>query len=159
LTGAIWRTLVGESVLLGAAGVALGIPLGLVLGRLLVPVIASATAVADKLVAPPAGVGLEPGYLLLPAGLGLATAVLAATLPAWRAARVAVVDTMRSRGREAPAPRRRWALTTLTLAGSAAALAVFGRGDSAAAGLLATATLAVVTALAARPAVAVSGLL
>src|SRR5437763_9463157 len=109
-TAAIWRILVGEGVLVGAAGVALGIPLGVGLGRLLVPLIASATAVADKLVAPPAGVALEPGPLLVAAALGLGTAVLAATLPAWRAARVAGVETMRSRRPQAPArglPRRR----------------------------------------------------
>src|SRR5439155_272108 len=64
-TGAVWRSLVGESLLVGAAGVAVGIPLGLGLGRLLVPVIATASAVAQKLVAPPATLALEPGPLLL----------------------------------------------------------------------------------------------
>src|SRR5437016_1661118 len=89
-TGAVWRSLVGESLLVGAAGVAVGIPLGLGLGRLLVPVIATASAVAQKLVAPPATLALEPGPLLLAGALGLGTTVLAATLPAWRAARVAL---------------------------------------------------------------------
>src|SRR6266404_5379207 len=44
----------------------------------------------------------EPGVLLVAGALGLVTAVLAAVLPAWRAARVAVVETMRSRGSESP---------------------------------------------------------
>src|SRR2546426_975077 len=101
-TSAVWRSLIGESLLVGAAGVALGIPLGIGLGRLLVPVIATASAVADKLVAPPAVLAAKPGPLLLAGVLGLATAVLAAALPAWRAARVAAVETMRSRGHEAP---------------------------------------------------------
>src|SRR5437867_3820334 len=101
-TGAVWRSLVGESLLVGAAGVAVGIPLGLGLGRLLVPVIATASAVAQKLVAPPATLAPEPGPLLLAGALGLGTTVLAAALPAWRAARVALAETMRSRGKEAP---------------------------------------------------------
>src|SRR5213593_1641696 len=63
-TGAVWRALLGESLLGGAAGVALGIPFGLGLGRLLVPVIATASAVANKLVAPPAVLAPEPGALL-----------------------------------------------------------------------------------------------
>src|SRR5436190_1981026 len=101
-TGAVWRALLRESLLVGAAGVALGIPFGLGLGRLLVPVIATASAVANKLVAPPAVLAPEPGALLVPGALGLVTAVLAAVLPAWRAARVAVAETMRSRGSESP---------------------------------------------------------
>src|SRR5947207_253108 len=88
-TGAVWRALLGESLLVGAAGVALGIPFGLGLGRLLVPVIATASAVANKLVAPPAVLAPEPGALLVAGALGLVTAVLAAVPPAWRAARVA----------------------------------------------------------------------
>src|SRR5437016_1893544 len=125
-TSAVWRSLVGESLLVGTAGVALGIPLGIGLGRLLVPVIATASAVADKLVAPPAVLAAEPGPLLLAGVLGLATAVLAAALPAWRAARVA---------------------------------AAVARHPSARSGLLATAVVAVGTALAARPAVHGAGFL
>src|SRR2546427_742960 len=64
-TSAVWRSLVSESLLVGTAGVALGIPLGIGLGRLLVPVIATASAVANKLVAPPAALVAEPGPLLL----------------------------------------------------------------------------------------------
>src|SRR6185436_7420616 len=36
-TSTVWRALVGEGLVLGAAGVALGLPLGIALGRLLVP--------------------------------------------------------------------------------------------------------------------------
>src|SRR5439155_336013 len=89
-------------------------PLGIGLGRLLVPVIATASAVADKLIAPPAALAAEPGPLLLAGALGLATAVLAAALPAWRAARVAAAETMRSRGHEAPGGSAR--VVTLTAA-------------------------------------------
>src|SRR5881296_4010101 len=160
-TGAVWRALLGESLLVGAAGVALGIPFGLGLGRLLVPVIATASAVANKLVAPPAALAPEPGVLLVAGALGLVTAVLAAVLPAWRAARVAVAETMRSRGSESPGGGGRvlWVLRGLALAAVGAGLAAQARHPSAACGLLATALVAAGTALAARPAVHAAGFL
>ena len=156
---AVWRSLIAESLLVGAAGVGLGIPLGLGLGRILVPVIAAASAVANKLIAPPAALVPEPGPLLLAGALGLATAVLAATLPAWRAARVAVADTVRSRGREAPGASARvlWTLRGVTLAVAAAGLTALARHPSARSGLLATAVVAAATALAARPVVQGAG--
>src|SRR6266478_1253875 len=146
---------------LRAAGVALGIPLGIGLARLLVPVIATASAVADKLVAPPAALAAEPGPLLLAGALGLATAVLAAALPAWRAARVAAAETMRSRGHEAPGASARvvWVLRGVALAAAGGSLAALARHPSARSGLLATAVVAVGTALAARPAVHGAGFL
>src|SRR5438128_1822357 len=158
---AVWRSLIGESLLVGAVGVALGIPLGIGLARLLVPVIATASAVADKLVAPPAALAAEPGPLLLAGALGLATAVLAAALPAWRAARVAAVETMRSRGHEAPGASARvvWVLRGVALAAAGGSLAALARHPSARSGLLATAVVAVGTALAARPAVHGAGFL
>jgi len=160
-TSAVWRSLVGESLLVGTAGVALGIPLGIGLGRLLVPVIATASAVADKLIAPPAVLAAEPGPLLLAGVLGLATAVLAAALPAWRAARVAAAETMRSRGHEAPGASARvvWVLRGVALAAAGGSLAALARHPSARSGLLATAVVAVGTALAARPAVHGAGFL
>src|SRR5437899_6226447 len=152
---AVWRSLIGESLLVGAAGVALGIPLGIGLGRLLVPVIATASAVADTLVAPPAVLVAEPGPLLLAGALGLVTAVLAAALPAWRAARVAAAETMRTRGPEAPRAGARVVRGPRGAPPAAAGcrLAVPARHPSARSGLLATAVVAVGTALAARPAV------
>src|SRR6266516_2361295 len=128
-TSAVWRSLIGESLLVGAAGVALGIPLGIGLARLLVPVIAIASAVADKLVAPPAALAAEPGPLLLAGALGLATAVLAAALPAWRAARVAAAETMRSRGHEAPGASARvvWVLRGVALSAAGGLLGVGAR--------------------------------
>src|SRR5437867_1246898 len=160
-TGAVWRALLGESLLVGAAGVALGIPFGLGLGRLLVPVIATASAVANKLVAPPAVLAPEPGALLVAGALGLVTAVLAAVLPAWRAARVAVAETMRSRGSESPGVggRAPWVLRGVALAAVGAGLAAQARHPSAACGLLATALVAAGAALAARPAVHAAGFL
>src|SRR5438552_3920386 len=128
---------------------------GLGLGRLLGPGSATASAVANKLVAPPAALAPEPGVLLVAGALGLVTAVLAAVLPAWRAARVAVAETMRSRGSESPGGGGRvlWVLRGLALAAVGAGLAAQARHPSAACGLLATALVAAGTALAARPAV------
>src|SRR5438309_2121225 len=158
---AVWRSLIGESLLVGAAGVALGIPLGIGLARLLVPVIATASAVADKLVAPPAVLAAEPGPLLLAGVLGLATAVLAAALPAWRAARVGAAAAVRRRGHEAPGASARvvWVLRGVALAAAGGSLAALARHPSARSGLLATAVVAVGTALAARPAVHGAGFL
>src|SRR5262245_66249432 len=102
------------------------------LGRRLVPMIATASAVANKLVAPPGAIAPDPGGLLIAGALGLATAVLAAALPAWRAARVAVVKTMTSRGCEAPGPEARtaWAARALALLATAGALASLTRHPS-----------------------------
>jgi putative ABC transport system permease protein len=158
-TGTVWRTLVGEGLLVGAMGAVLGVPFGIALGRLLVPMIATASAVANKLVAPPATLVPEPGTLAGAGALGVATALLAAVLPAWRAAHVAIVDTVRSRGSEAPGGSER-ALRGLRIA----ALAVVGGGlveltrhPSAASGLLATALVAAGVALVSRPAVQAAG--
>src|SRR5439155_740364 len=81
--------------------------------------------------------------------------VLAAVLPAWRAARVAVAETMRSRGSESPGVggRAPWVLRGVALAAVGAGLAAQARHPSAACGLLATALVAAGAALAARPAV------
>src|SRR5436190_1739926 len=93
--------------------------------------------------------------------LGLLTAGLAAVLPAWRAARVAVAETMRSRGSESPGVggRAPWVLRGVALAAVGAGLAAQARHPSAACGLLATALVAAGAALAARPAVHAAGFL
>src|SRR5437867_3612220 len=160
-TTTVWRALVGESVLVGAAGVMLGTPLGIGLGRLLVPLIATASAVANKLVAPPAALALEPGPLLLAGALGLVTAVLAAALPAWRAAHVTVAETMRSRGTEAPGMSATtfWVLRGVVLATAVGGIVAQTRFPSARSGLVATMIVAVGTALVARPAVHAAGFL
>src|SRR5256885_8609159 len=87
--------------------------------------------------------------------------VLAAALPAWRAARVAAAETMRSRGHEAPGASARvvWVLRGVALAAAGGSLAALTRHPSARSGLLATAVVAVGTALAARPAVHGAGFL
>jgi len=157
--GAVWRALLGESLLVGAAGVALGLPLGVLLGRLIVPAIATASSVANKLVAPPATFGLDPGTLALAGVLGVVTAVLAAVLPASRAAGVSLADTIRSWGREAPEPdpAARWAARGVVLAAVGVAFVVAARRASVGSALVATALGAIGTALTARPAVHAGG--
>jgi putative ABC transport system permease protein len=149
----VWRELVKESALLGAVGVAIGIPAGIGLARLILPVIATTTALNFKLVAPQTELQVRPASLLLAALLGIGAAVGAALLPAWRAARVSIVDTIRSRGGEADAAPRRGALALCAglAVALAAALTVQWQTRNAVWGLIATGLVAVVTALAARP--------
>src|SRR5262249_30969427 len=134
------------------------VPLGIALGRGLVPVIATASAVADRLVVPPAAIAADPGGLLLAGALGLVTAVLAAALPAWRAAPGAAGKTMVSRGCEAPGAGARivWAGRALALLATGGGLASLTRYPSAGTGLAATVLVAAGTALAARPTIALA---
>ena len=142
-----------ESLLFGAAGVALGIPLGIGLGRVLVPIIASTTELAYGLVAPQAALAVSPASLLLAAGLGLGTTVLAAALPARRASQVEPAAAIRCRGTAQPerGVRSMWVLRGATVAGVAIAVTVQAVTRSSTWGLVATGLLAVATALAARP--------
>src|SRR5262249_20065277 len=55
----VWRELVREGRLLGAAGDALGIPLGIGLARLLLPALAATTALNCKLLAPQASLRIR----------------------------------------------------------------------------------------------------
>lgn len=158
----VWRELMKESVILGLVGVAMGIPLGIAVGRLILPIIATTTALAYKRVAPEAELAVSPVSLLLASGLGIGAAVLAAALPAWRVARVALAETVRSRGVEQPGPTGRGvrAVRVGVLAGIVLAVAAQGSAPSAAPGLVATGLIAIAIGLAARPVVSVvSGLL
>lgn len=150
---AVWRELLKESLLLGAAGVALGIPCGVGLGRLLLPVIATTTALSAKLIAPDAQLSIHVSSVLLAACLGIGAALLAAILPAWRAAHVAIAETIRNRGSEQPesSPRRIWLVRGLCVAASAGAIVMHGATGVPAWGLVASGGIVIATALAARP--------
>jgi ABC-type lipoprotein release transport system permease subunit len=54
-----WREPLQGSVVIGAAGVALGIPSGLALGRLLLPVIAASAALHHNLLVPETALAVE----------------------------------------------------------------------------------------------------
>jgi len=147
------RELLKESVLLGLAGVIAGIPLGTAVGRLLLPVVAATTALNFKLVAPEAELTITLPSLLLAAALGLAAAVLAALLPAWRAARVSIAESVRGRGLEQRSTSG-WRMSLarlLVVGGAVAALVLQSATRSASWGMLATGCVAVAIALAAQP--------
>src|SRR5439155_98790 len=108
-----------------------------------------------------AGLRAGPGPPPLAGVVGVAAAGLAAAVPAWGAARGAGAEAMRSRGHEAPGASARvvWVLRGVALSAAGGSLAVLARHPSARSGLLATAVVAVGTALAARPAVHGAGFL
>src|SRR5262249_60577373 len=74
-TRSVWWELLKESLLVGGAGVALGIPLGIGLGRSLIPVIATTTSLAYKLIAPDAELRAPAASLVLAPGPGLRAAL------------------------------------------------------------------------------------
>ena len=152
-TGVVWRELLKESVVLGAAGVVLGVPAGIALGHAMLPVIATTTALNYKLVAPDVQLAVNWTSIAIAAVLGIAAAVLAAMLPARRAAGTALAETLRRRGVEPPSreSRRAWSLRAAVLVAVVGALAMQSVTRSAAWGLAATALIAVGTALAAQP--------
>jgi putative ABC transport system permease protein len=85
--GQVWGLFVGEAGILGLAGAAVGVPAGLVLAHSLG--LSRTSEVVSQLIIPIAGSRLEvrPGTVLISAGAGLVTALLAALVPAVQAAR------------------------------------------------------------------------
>ena len=150
---AVWWELLKESLMVGLVGVAVGIPLGVVLGRLLLPLITTTTALNSRLAAPDAALVLSPCSIALAMGLGVVTALLAATGPAWRASRVSVMDTIRGRGTEQPDVTSIGVqiVRTIVVAGTASAIGMQLAGASPEWGLAATFGVMISAALAARP--------
>jgi putative ABC transport system permease protein len=151
--GTVQRELLKEGFLLGAAGLACGIPLGIGIGYLLLPVIATTTALSLKLVAPDPTLSVSGWSLVVATVLGLSTPLLAAALPAWRAARVDIVETLRGRGRDSSASDTRSSLLYrgLLVAGICGAIAIQSITHAPAWGLVATGLVAVAASLAGRP--------
>jgi len=151
--------LLKEGMMLGAMGLALGIPLGIVRAHLGLPMIAAAAALQLNRILPQAELFIHAPSLLLAAGVGLGTALLAAVLPAWRAARLEPAETLRARDTELPAVRARaWCVGRgVVLFAIGASIAMQAATRSAAWGLVATALVAIATALAARPLVELTG--
>jgi len=149
----VWLELVKVSLLVAAVGVALGIPVGIGIARLVLPLIATATALSAKLVHTDATLTLGPASLALTATLGLATALLAAALPASRVARVPVAAVLRRRGSEQPDVARPLFLAFRLVMALAAAFAVALHGvtQDVPSGLAASALVVIAAALAARP--------
>jgi putative ABC transport system permease protein len=157
---AVRRELVTEALLLGVIGVGLGIPLGIGRAYLSLPLVARGTAMQLNRVVPAADLAVRAPSLALAAAVGFATALLAAMMPAWRAARTGIAVTLRGRGIEQPAVARRWSTVARVLcaAGIVAAIAMQRAMRSGAWGVLATAFIALATGLAARPLVGFASL-
>ena len=149
----MWRELLQESGLLGAAGVLVGIPMGFALGRVLLPMITTAAALNSKVATPTTQLALHVASLALATGLGLSAALLAAALPAWRATRMGMAMTMRGRGVEQQGLHEglRWAIRGCVAVAIAAAVVLQSVTGNASWGLAATGLIAIGTALAARP--------
>ena len=149
----VWGELVKESALLGVAGVVVGIPLGIALARVLLPMITTAAALNSKVATPASHLMVQPLSLLVAAALGLSAAVLAAALPAWRATRLGMVQTMRARGMEQRGMGRAasWVLRGLLVAAAGAAVFAQAATGDATWGLAATGLIALCTAVVARP--------
>jgi len=149
----VWIELLAEGLLIGAVGVALGIVSGVGLARLMLPVIATTTALASKLAVPSARFVVSWRSLAAASALGLGATLLAAALPAWRAAQTSTAAVIGGRGVEQRA--RVTILVYIALAASlvaGSAAIVLERWTRAASwGLVATFLLAVSAAFAARP--------
>lgn len=149
----MWQELLKESALLGAAGVVVGIPLGIALGRVLLPMITTAAALNSKVATPDAQLAVHTTSLVLAAGLGFSAALLAAALPAWRATRMGMAQTMRGRGVEQQGIGTGASWVIRGAVGATIGVAVLMQSVTRVPswGLLATGFIAVGTALAARP--------
>jgi len=149
----MWQELLKESALLGAAGVVVGLPLGIGLGKVLLPMITTAAALNSKVATPDAQLSVHAASLLLAGGMGLGAALLAAALPAWRATRMGMAQTMRARGVEqlGITSGSRWAIRAAVAAGIGVTVFLQSATGVPSWGLAATGLIAVGTALSARP--------
>jgi putative ABC transport system permease protein len=150
---AVWRELLKESLLIGVTGTALGIPAGIGFALIFVGPITKAAALNSKVATPDTVVTLHISSLILAAVVGLLAASLGAALPAWRASRGEIVDTLRVRGaeQEGIGTRGRWWFRGLGATTTAVAIAMEVATHSVAWGLVATALLVVGASLTARP--------
>jgi putative ABC transport system permease protein len=145
--------LLKESVLLGLAGAVFGVPLGVLLGRIMLPVIATTTALNYKLFPADPEFAIRLPSVALAIALGLAAAILAAVLPSRRVVRLDVAEVLRGRGMdvgERMAPRS-WRMVVVALGGAACAVGIQSITRDASWGFAATGLLAVGAAVAARP--------
>lgn len=150
--GAVRWELMKEGLILGVCGVLLGVPLGTALAHVLLPAIATTTALNSKMVAPTSELSLQGWSLPVAVVTGLLASLLAAARPAWRAAQVRVVDTLRGRGTEIPSRSRlAWGARLSIWLATIFAVGMQMLGGSPAWGLAATTGLLFGVALAARP--------
>lgn len=150
------RELLSESLVLGVAGVLLGLPIGILLSRAMLPIIAATTAIGAKLTVPSAQLEIRWSSLALAAVLGVGATMLAAALPAWRAAAIEPSTVLRSRGRELEVSSRpRWLARFVLPVAAMIAVAFEIPLQSPALGLTASFLILVSAASLARPLVAI----
>jgi putative ABC transport system permease protein len=151
----VWWELLKESFLVGLAGVVIGIPAGVGLGHLLLPVIATTTALSSNMLVAKTTLSLHPGSVLLAAGLGLGAVCLAAFAPARRAAAVSILETLRRRDVEMEplAGRARWRLAAVLTCIIPLLTMVHLEGDAVLSGFAVSAFLVVGAAVLTRPSV------
>jgi putative ABC transport system permease protein len=154
-TQRVWWELLKESMLIAAAGIALGVPGGIALGHALLPAIATTTAIGAKLSTAEAVVTARPESIGLAVFLGLSAVLLAAIAPARRAARVSVVETLQHRhvehGNDGVLHVIRGVLGVIALV----LIGVHVQSGSAVVGLAASAAIVVSVAVLTRPLMAV----
>jgi len=155
----MWQELVKESLLIGVVGVGLGIPLGIGYARLLLPLLTTNSALNLNTATPSWQLIVPFWALALAAVLGLGAALLAAALPAWRAAQVDIIETIRGRGAEQPGVEQGLSWVVRGAVGGLTVVAIAGQllFHSGLLGLVAGLLLAVAAALAAQPLVDLLG--
>ena len=148
----VWLELAKESLVIAAAGIALGIPLGIGIADALMPVGETATALAAKLPPTKAVLVVRPGSLLLAAALGVLAVLSAAALPAWRAARISVGEALRRRGTEVESDGGvSWLVRGVVALLALTAVVAHMATGSAAVGLVTSALVVLLGALLGRP--------
>ncbi len=157
----VFRELLKESLILGAAGTALGLALGSVIGRYGLPFLAQTTAIAFRVPVPAAAPEvLSWAAVAVGTAVGMVAAVAAAVMPALRLARKQPVAALRMRGREMPAARPGWRRLLLpgVLIGAVVVLVIWQQvSQITALGHVTTALMALAVMLAAAPVVAIGG--
>lgn len=151
----VWFELLKESLVVALAGIGLGIPAGIALGHAILPLIETATSIGAKLVAADATIAIRPESIATASLLGLAAVLLAAVVPARRAAAVPVAHTLRYRQLEADRDQNA-VHRGIGIVGSAALLAVALHVHTRhpGIGLVASALVVATAALAARSSLA-----
>jgi len=151
----VWWELLKESVLVGVVGVVIGIPVGVGLGHLLLPVIATTTALSSKTIVANTSLSVDPRSIALAAALGLGAVCLAAFAPARRAAAVPIIETLRHRGVEMTSSSARviWRLAAAVICIIALLAVVQLDRDAVLSGFVVSSVLVVGAAVLTRPSV------
>src|SRR5262249_22586291 len=129
----VFRWVLAEAALVGAAGAVAGAVLGLAVSKGLAALL-SAFGVA----LPMTGLSVPPAQVALACAIGLVIALAAALAPAYRAARVAPVQALRDAAPGAPGFSGRRLAAALAVTGTGAALLLAGLLSGAAVAVIAT---------------------